>query len=211
MWAVHCTAFSEQERDGYGRLLSKARRGLENGGIVGVSGSRIALKGSLAVLAAVCAAMPCRGQEQLESSDKPALKASFLYRAAHYIRTHKLPLAAGAVVVLANSADAASTLRAERYCPTCMDYSLGRHPSPAKVWFNTQLSSAFVVPFNLLAYHHYGEAGSEPDKGGQKFFVALFSIPFAIHGAMDTVDNTQIGPHGADVLRQGLGFQGPQR
>lgn len=156
-----------------------------------------ALRRSLALLLSVCAPLCCHGQEQPGSSDQPALRASFLYRAGHYIRTHKLPLAAGAAVVLANSADAVSTLRAERYCPTCPDYSLGRDPSPAKVWFNTQLSSALVVPFNLLAYHHYGEEGPEPDKGGQKFFVALFSIPFVIHGIADTLDNTQIGPHNA--------------
>jgi hypothetical protein len=148
-----------------------------------------------------------RSQEQFGNSDKPALRASIPHRVVHYIGTHKLPLAASAAVVLANSADAVSTLHVERYCPTCIDYSLGPRPSPAKVWFNTQLGSAFIVPFNLLAHHHYDKNGPEPDKFGQKFFVFMFSIPLAIHGAADADDNAQIGPHNADVLRQRLGFQ----
>lgn len=162
------------------------------------------LKASLALLGVVCVAISCRGQEQLANDVQPALKESIPHRFGHYIRTHKLPLAAGAAVTLADSADAVSTLRAERYCPTCIDESLGRHPSPAKVWFNTQLASAFVVPFNLLAYHHYDKTGSDPSKFGQKFFTLFLSVPLAIKAAADADANSQIGPHSADLTRQRL-------
>jgi len=143
----------------------------------------------------------CRTAQSQEARRDPRVRLSHV---ARYIRTHKVPLVADVAVVLANSADAVSTLRAERYCPTCIDYSLGRHPSPAKVWFNTQLSSVVVVPFNHLAYHHYGESGPEPDKFGQKFFVALFSIPTVIHGAADTDDNAQFGPHSTGPVQNNL-------
>lgn len=122
----------------------------------------------------------------------------------HYIRTHKFPLVVDSLVVLANAADAASTLRAAHYCPTCIDYALGRNPSPVKTWGELMGFSAGLVAFNQLAYHHYRAEGSEPSWGGQKFFVVMFSAPVIIHAAADVRDNVQVGPPGADLARRRL-------
>lgn len=121
-----------------------------------------------------------------------------------YIGTHKLPLAVDTLVVLANAADAASTLRAAHYCPTCIDYALGRNPSPTKTWGELMGFSAGLVAFNQVAYHHYRDGGPEPSWGGQKFFVLMFSVPVIIHAAADVRDNVQIGPPGADLARKRL-------
>jgi len=125
-------------------------------------------------------------------------------RISHYLVTHKFPLVVDAVVVLANAADAASTLRAAHYCPTCIDYALGRNPSPAKTWGELMGFSAGLVAFNQLAYHHYREEGTDPSWMGQKFFVLMFSVPVIAHAAADVRDNVQIGPPGADLARQRL-------
>jgi hypothetical protein len=122
----------------------------------------------------------------------------------HYIATHKFPLVVDSLVVLANAADAASTLRAAHYCPTCIDYSLGRNPSPAKTWGQLMGFSAGLVAFNQLAYHHYREEGTDPSWMGQKFFVLMFSIPVIVHGAADVRDNVEVGPPGADLARKRL-------
>jgi hypothetical protein len=125
-------------------------------------------------------------------------------RIGHYIATHKFPLVVDTVVVLANAADAASTLRAAHYCPTCIDYTFGRNPSPAKTWGELMGFSAGLVGFNQLAYHHYREEGTDPSWMGQKFFVLMFSAPVIVHAAADVRDNVQIGPPGADLARQRL-------
>lgn len=122
----------------------------------------------------------------------------------HYIGTHKFPLVVDSMVVLANAADAASTLHAAHLCPTCIDYALGRNPSPAKTWGELMGFSAGSVAFNQLAYHHYRPEGSDPSWGGQKFFVVMFSAPVILHAAADVRDNVQVGPPGADVARKRL-------
>lgn len=125
-------------------------------------------------------------------------------RISRYIATHKFPLVIDAVVVLANAADAASTLRASHYCPTCIDYALGPNPSPAKTWGELMGFSAGLVAFNQLAYHHYREDGTDPSWMGQKFFVLMFSVPVIVHAAADVRDNVQIGPPGANLARRRL-------
>lgn len=122
----------------------------------------------------------------------------------HYVMTHKFPLIADTVVVLANAADAASTLHAAHNCPTCIDYALGRNPSPTKTWGELMGFSAGLVAFNHLAYHHYREEGTDPSWMGQKFFVLAFSGPVIIHAAADVQNNVRIGPSGANRARQRL-------
>ena len=126
------------------------------------------------------------------------------HRFGHYIATHKFPLVVDAVVVLANAADAASTVRATHYCPTCKDYALGVNPSPAKTWGELMGFSAGLVAFNHLAYHHYREEGTDPSWMGQRFFVLMFSVPVTIRAASDVRDNVQIGPPSADLARRRL-------
>lgn len=125
-------------------------------------------------------------------------------RIGHYIVTHKFPLIADTVVVLANAADAASTLHAAHNCSTCIDYAFGRNPSPVRVWGQLMGFSAGLVAFNQLAYHHYRLDGTDPSWGGQKFFVAAFSIPVVLHATADVRSNVQVGPTGADLARRRL-------
>ncbi|MGH9736204.1 MAG: hypothetical protein ACRD8A_16625 [Candidatus Acidiferrales bacterium] len=131
-------------------------------------------------------------------------RLSAAHAVGHYIRTHKFPLVVDSLVVLANAADAASTLRAAHYCPTCIDYALGRDPSPTKTWGELMGFSAGLVAFNQLAYHHYRAEGSDPSWGGQKFFVVMFSAPVIVHAAADVRDNVQVGPPGAGLARRRL-------
>lgn len=122
----------------------------------------------------------------------------------HYVMTHKFPLIIDSVVVLANAADAASTLHAAHNCPTCIDYALGPNPSATKTWGTLMSFSAGLVAFNHLAYHHYREDGTDPSWVGQKFFVLAFSIPVVVHAAADVNQNAQIQPSSANLARQRL-------
>lgn len=162
---------------------------------------------ALALLFAVFASTSSQAQEGpgADSDVGPLHKKGAFQGIGHYIRTHKVCLIADAAVVLGNSADAASTVRAAHYCPTCEDFALGRNPSPAKVWLNLTAFSALVVTMNHLSYHHYRQGGTDADKIGQKFFVGVFSIPTVIHAIADTETNVKIGPPGPDVLRTSFG------
>ncbi|HEX5425896.1 MAG TPA: hypothetical protein VFW94_20275 [Candidatus Acidoferrales bacterium] len=159
---------------------------------------------AFALLCSAAAPIQARGRRSTEVIATREQTFSAPRAIGHYIGTHKLPLAVDALVVLANAADAASTLRAAHYCPSCIDYALGRNPSPAKTWGELMSFSAGLVAFNQLAYHHYREGGPEPSWGGQKFFVLMFSVPVIIHAAADVRINVQVGPSSTDLARKRL-------
>ena len=63
-------------------------------------------------------------------------KAEPFSRVFHYVSHHKELLASDAILVVAWSADSASTIHALRVCPTCQETNriLGRRPSSVAVW-----------------------------------------------------------------------------
>lgn len=166
---------------------------------------RIARLGFVLFLVAVAATSSYAGGRRTNNViDVREQHFSAVRAVGHYIGTHKFPLVVDTMVVLANAADAASTLRAAHYCPTCIDYALGRNPSPVKTWGELMGFSAGLVAFNQAAYHHYRAEGSDPSWVGQKFFVLMFSAPVLLHAAADVRDNVQVGPPGADIARKRL-------
>lgn len=135
-----------------------------------------------------------------------------LQQIGYYIRTHKLPLVADALDVLASAADAESTLHAQRVCPACSDQGFWPHPTTAQIYVETMIGPALGITMNHLAYHHYAHSMPDgtPDKAGQRFFVALFTGPIVVHGYADVRDNVNVGPpHGSNLARARLIRAGP--
>jgi hypothetical protein len=162
---------------------------------------------AVTLLITAFASITCRAQTYGPSEERESVRQPVLHHIGHYIRTHKFPIIVDSFAVLANAADASSTLRAARYCPTCQDDALGRNPTPAKTWFELMGASALLVTFNHVAYHHYRAGGSDPDWVGQHFFVLVFSIPIVVHGIADVQENAETGPHDphdTELARRGL-------
>lgn len=155
---------------------------------------------------AVLGAIPCRAQSEYRKPIIATGRCRFcaVRSVGRYVGTHKFPLVVDTVVVLANAADAASTLHAAHNCPTCIDYGLGRNPSPARTWGELMAFSAGMVAFNQMAYHHYREGGTDPSWGGQKFFVLAFSVPMILHATVDVRDNVNVQPTPAELARRRL-------
>lgn len=135
------------------------------------------------------------------------IRTSRFQQIGYYIRTHKLPLIADTLDVLASAADAESTLHAERVCPTCSDQGFWPHPATAQIYLETMIGPALGITMNHLAYHHYAHSMPDgaPDKAGQCFFIALFTGPIVVHGYADVRDNVEVGPpHGSNLARARL-------
>jgi hypothetical protein len=143
--------------------------------------------------AASCSAqLPRPGEETAASTEHE----SALHTVGSYVRTHKLPLLADAVTIFAVSADAASTVRIRALCPSCPDSGWLRssHPSTPEVWAGTMSSAAVVVTINHLVYHHYQHRmDGRPDKLGQRFFIAVFTVPCVVNSVADVRDNAEVG------------------
>ena len=118
---------------------------------------------------------------------KAQLRAPFRVRVAKAkanVMSHKWLYAAdfGAFAIM--TGDAFTTMYAERRCKRCVDMGFfGPHPSGPEVFLGTYSYASLVIFENHYNYRH------APDVVGQRFFVALFTVPILAGGTADIWDN----------------------
>ena len=114
-------------------------------------------------------------------------------RIGSYISHHKLPIAADALLLIAGSKEAESTLHAQRINPGNPDQGFWTHPNRAQAYTQGMIGPGLAITMNHLAYRHYAHSmpDSTPDKAGQRFFVAMFSGPVIIHSCADIAENDE--------------------
>lgn len=88
-----------------------------------------------------------------------------LKRVAHYVTTHKELLISDTLVVLAWSADAASSVHCQRI-PGCNESNplLGKHPNEVHTWLGAMAPAAALVTLDHLAWY------VAPDRFDQHLF-----------------------------------------
>jgi hypothetical protein len=107
----------------------------------------------------------------------------------HFVKTHKTLLAADALLILAQAADARSTVYSQRVCPSCIDQGwLGPHPSPVQAWFGTEIEAAGLISLDHLAWHY------APTRGGRLFGTVFITAPLTINAVVDAKDNYAARP-----------------
>ena len=111
-----------------------------------VHGGRTGMKFVLRVLVFLLCCTPALRAQETERAKRPA-------KIGHYIHTHKELLIADAVVLLAWSADAASSVHCQHVSPYCVDSNsvVGPHPSNAATWgFAESMAVGLIVGEHLF-------------------------------------------------------------
>jgi hypothetical protein len=103
------------------------------------------MKFAAAVLVCLLFCTPATRAQQAEKRD--------VGRVGHYIRTHKELLVADTIIVLAEGADAASSVHCQRTSPNCVERNstVGSHPSNAVTWgYAAGTAAALLTGEHLL-------------------------------------------------------------
>jgi hypothetical protein len=96
------------------------------------------------------AALPARAQE------REALRPAFPARVAGYVKTHKELLLADTILILAESADAASSVHCQKVAPTgCVERNiiLSHHPNEVDTWsVALGMNAGMLIALNHLIW-----------------------------------------------------------
>lgn len=106
-------------------------------------------------------------------------------RAWHWVTTHKTPLLLSAVVGLAESADAASSIHCQGVSKSCVeDGPVGKHPSKAATWGWASLVIGGTTASNLIWWHQ-----TEKDAKDLRPLMFLWNAPLVIMDGITTSNN----------------------
>ena len=113
----------------------------------------------------LCCISATRAQE-IERTKKPA-------KIRHYIRTHKELLIADAVILLAQSADAGSTVHCQHVSPFCVETNgvIGPHPSNGATWADAEVTAVGLI----VALHLFWWQANKVDPEA-RHIVLLFPV-----------------------------------
>ena len=104
----------------------------------------------------------------------------------HYVRTHKSVLVLDSLVVLAQSADAASSVHCQRI-PGCVESNgiVGKHPGPAALWAWSLGTAGTLVASNHLYWWQTGKR----DARDLRPLMFLWNGPLVIYQVFNVKSN----------------------
>lgn len=122
-----------------------------------------------------------------------------LHHVRHYLNTRKELILSDALNTLALSADAASSVHAQRICPACVEeaWLVGKHPSPGVTWSWAVGEDVLLVGASHLAWHY----APEPM---YRHIIWIWTAPLVTEEAWNVKGNADIRPEPR------LGRRGPE-